>query len=54
MNELELLKLELELAQLTAINLRIRIKIMKRSLDDSSSLKDLEAELPEFLKEQAG
>jgi hypothetical protein len=53
MNELELLKLELELAELTAANLRIRIEIMKRNLDDSALLEDLEAELPEFLKEQA-
>ena len=54
MNGIELLKLELELAELTAANLRIRIEIMKRNLDDSALLEDLEAELPEFLKEQAG
>ena len=53
MNEIELLKLELELAELTAANLRIRIEIMSRNLDDSALLKDLEAELPEFFKEQA-
>ena len=53
MNEIELLKLELELAELTAANLRLRIEIMNRNLDDSVLLQDLEAELPEFLKEQA-